>query len=313
MTSRQFDKRNVISIKINEDDFNSFLIGMDIDDNGSPLYRLEDFSKSIINAIPEYVFAEYESEPLDVEKMREAAACIYKVEEFDLMRRWCLDEDPEACEKLKRYEEKVMRRGEFGELILHLLLRDFKNTVPLISKVYFSNSSNLAVHGFDAVHISKDGQKLWLGESKIYSDCKSGLKSLLSDLETHIKSDYLNEQFIVIKKNLKNNSIPQRDEWLKKLSLDSSSTLQSKISMINIPMLCICPSPKIYDTFKDLNCKEAVEFHEIEMRELKSYFDENNQHPLKNELNIILMLLPVRDKKELVKDLHTRLRNMQNI
>lgn len=35
MTSRIFDKNNVILLKINEEDLNSFLVDMDIDDQGS--------------------------------------------------------------------------------------------------------------------------------------------------------------------------------------------------------------------------------------------------------------------------------------
>ena len=35
--------------------------------------------------------------------------------------------------------EKYKKRGEFGELILHLILRDFFETVPLLSKIYFKD------------------------------------------------------------------------------------------------------------------------------------------------------------------------------
>ena len=33
-----------------------------------------------------------------------------------------------------------------------------------------------------------------------------------------VARDYLNEQFVIIKKNLENNSIPQREEWLERLT-----------------------------------------------------------------------------------------------
>lgn len=57
MTSRIFDKNNVILLKINEEDLNSFLVDMDIDDQGKPKYCLDEFTKAICNTIPEYVFA----------------------------------------------------------------------------------------------------------------------------------------------------------------------------------------------------------------------------------------------------------------
>ena len=60
MVNRIFDKKNVILLKVNEDDLNTFLVDMDIDDEGNPKYCLDDFTKAICNTIPEYVFAQYE-------------------------------------------------------------------------------------------------------------------------------------------------------------------------------------------------------------------------------------------------------------
>ena len=48
MTSRIFDKNNVILLKINEEDLNSFLVDMDIDDQGKPKYCLDEFTKAIV-------------------------------------------------------------------------------------------------------------------------------------------------------------------------------------------------------------------------------------------------------------------------
>ena len=38
MANRIFDKKNVILLKVNEDDLNTFLVDMDIDDEGNPKY-----------------------------------------------------------------------------------------------------------------------------------------------------------------------------------------------------------------------------------------------------------------------------------
>ena len=86
MANRIFDKKNVILLKVNEDDLNTFLVDMDIDDEGNPKYCLDDFTKAICNTIPEYVFAQYEDPNIPqndiVEKLREAAHCIYKIKDF---------------------------------------------------------------------------------------------------------------------------------------------------------------------------------------------------------------------------------------
>ena len=106
MTNRIFDKKNVILLKVNEDDLNTFLVDMDIDDVGNPKYCLNDFTKAISNTIPEYVFAQYEDSKIPqndiVEKLREAAHCIYKIKDFQLMKQWCVDKDINAYNELKK-------------------------------------------------------------------------------------------------------------------------------------------------------------------------------------------------------------------
>jgi hypothetical protein len=224
------------------------------------------------------------------------------------MRRYYLFGDLQAKQELDKSSYK--NRGEFGELILHLLLRDFKGTIPLVSKVYFKDSSGVPAHGFDTVHISPNEKVLWLGESKFYSDGKQGIRELLKDLENHFKKEFLDEQFIIIKKNLECNEIPQRQQWICELS--NCNKLSDKLNMINIPMLCTYEND-IYEKFDDLNEQDAVDYHELNVRELKKYFDDKNAHPLKSRLNVILFLLPVKNKKELITLLHEKLWHMQSM
>ncbi len=133
-------------------------------------FRLEPLVDVIRSVIPEFAFGFHEGEQLSlaesIEKVRLAAHTIY-----------CTD--------------KYKKRGEFGELILHLLLRDYHQTIPLISKIYFKDSVNVAVHGFDAVHVSIHGdeKKLWLGESKIYESGSIEIKALVGDFIDHFKAD----------------------------------------------------------------------------------------------------------------------------
>lgn len=310
MSNRIFDKKNIIISRITEDDLNSFLVDIDIGDDGQAYYPLDELASCIINTIPEYVFAQYENPEIPqtdaVEKLREAAHSIYKIKDFDIMRKWYLEHDKDAKSKIEKMPAN--RRGEFGELLLHLLLREFKGTIPLVSKVYFKDATGVPAHGFDAVHISPDQKIMWLGESKFYVDGKAGIKDLVEDLTKHFNRNFLDEQFMIIKKNLENNSIPQRDEWIR--TLNNCSKLREKINIINIPMLCTYTND-IYNCFSDLTATTAVTYHESNVQELKSYFDKINCHPLKAQLNVILMLFPVRNKKELVTKLHEKLWHMQ--
>ena len=215
-----FDKKNVILIRVDDSDLASFLVDSDINDTGDYEWRIKELAEAVINVVPEYVFANHMGGSIlqtdIIDAVRESAKALYKVKEYDLMRRYCIDNDQDALIELQKGGYK--NRGEFGELLLHLLLREYKGTIPLISKVYFKDSTGVASHRYDAVHITPDKQILWLGESKLYGDVKDGLKALLQDLDEHFKKDYINEQFSIIKKNLENHSIPQRDEWVVKLS-----------------------------------------------------------------------------------------------
>ena len=104
MGNRIFDKKNIIVSKVNEDDLNSFLVDMDIGDDGQPYYPIDELASCIINTIPEYVFAHYENPKIPqtdaVEKLREAARSIYKIKNFDIMRRWYLEHDERRCLKI---------------------------------------------------------------------------------------------------------------------------------------------------------------------------------------------------------------------
>ena len=139
---------------------------------------------------------------------------------------------------------------------------------------------------------------------------KKGIKALVQDLNEHINTDYLNDQFLIIEKNLDNNSIPNRDKWID--TIRSCKKLGDKLNIINIPMLCTY-TDDIYEKFNDMNDSKAMQYHEVGIRELKKYFDKQNKMPLKNRVNIILMLFPVNNKDELVINLHKRLWHMQNI
>lgn len=312
MNKRFFDTQNVILLKVDEADLNSFLVDMDLDDDGQYSFQLEPFANAIMGTIPEYVFADYKGSSLSlvesVSRLKEAAKSIYKIKEYETMYRAYVKNDAEALAEIETQGYK--NRGEFGELLLHLLLRDFKGTIPLISKVYFKDSSGVPAHGFDAVHITPDDRILWLGESKFYSDAKRGIDALLEDLDEHFKRDYLNEQFVIIKKNLENNSIPQREEWIERLT--ACTRLRDQLSMINIPMLCMYPHD-VYKKFTNMSGATATTYHEANIRELKSYFDSHNKHPLKTSLNVILLLFPIESKRALVTCLHEKLWHMQNI
>lgn len=148
-----FGSENVIIEHISEADLKTYFVGFDIDDKSERYYRLENLVTKLEDVIPEFAFGMH-GKTIDkinaVNMIREAAKSIYKIKEFEETRMIYL------CGKHIPDDDigkNYLRRGEFGELILHLLLRDFHRTVPLLSKIYFKDAYGSTTHGFDAVHI----------------------------------------------------------------------------------------------------------------------------------------------------------------
>lgn len=203
---------------------------------------------------------------------------------------------------------KYERRGEFGELILHLLLRDFCGTVPLVSKIYFKDSINHAVHGFDSVHVSEaDGQKrrLWLGESKLYADGKAGVAELARDVANHIAADYLRSEFTLVSRKI---PADFKDVHHWRALMDKHQKLDKIYSSIVIPLVCTYTSP-LFETHTEESEAYFSDF-EKEMRALLDHFEDKC---IQTDVELLLMLLPVESKSELNSALDDRLRAMQKM
>ena len=249
-------------------------------------FRLQPLVDIIRSVNPELALGYYAGEKIPltemVEKLKEAAETVYTT-------------------------EKYQRRGEFGELILHLLLRDFCKTIPLVSKIYFKDSHNVTIHGFDGVQVTieKEEKKLWLGESKLYIDGTKGVKDLAEDLMKHIEADYLRREFVLLSRKLPKN-VPDREYWLE--LMDKHQTLENIYSNIVIPMVCTYSS-KIFENHQ-LETQKYIEEFEEECKKLWKIF---NTKSIKTSVDVILMLLPVPNKDELNCELHKRLKAMQNV
>jgi len=307
-----FDSEKIIEERISEADLKTYLVGFDIDDEGENKYRWKELINLLQNVIFEFAFGHHldpDSTKL-IDQLSDAAKSIYKIEEFRKVKEIYVDNSgyiDDDDEDLKKY----LKKGEFGELILHLILRDFHNTIPLLSKIYFKDSYGVTVHGFDAVHIQPDNKTIWLGESKLYTDGKKGVEALIQDIKEHFQRDYLNNEFVIISKKIEPyDNIPQKEEWLK--LMNKKSKLKDVLNSVTIPLLCTYSSNN-FTKHNDENLKEFIEDYEKEVRNLKKHFDEKNDHPLKSDLNIILLLFPVQCKNELIRRMHKKLHILQGL
>jgi len=203
--------------------------------------------------------------------------------------------------------EKFKRRGEFGELLLHIAIRQVFNSLPAVSKIYYKSAANDTVKGFDAVHVvgPPDDLELWLGEAKFYSDISRAISDVAAELRKHTDTDYLRDEFSLIVNKI-DESWPHAPV-LKRL-LQPEVSLDEVFKRVCIPVLLTYDSNCV-GQHSGCNAKyeqafrAEVELHQTRFRESK----------LPEEIRIHLFLLPLLKKSELVKVMDRKLQGWQKL
>lgn len=193
--------------------------------------------------------------------------------------------------------DKFRSRGEFGELILHIVLRQCFKTIPAISKIFFKDSRNDTVKGFDSVHVIYDGQSLdlYLGEVKFYTDINSAIRDVIEELRLHTERDYLRSEFSAIL-NKMDTDFPLADQL--KALLHANKSLDQIIDRIVIPVLLtydsqtIAKFDRVTDEFK----------YEIEMEVTKNW-NKFCEKGVPKDFRIELILLPIKSKQTFINSL----------
>lgn len=203
--------------------------------------------------------------------------------------------------------DKYDRRGEFGELLLHALLRETVQTEPAISKIFFKDAVNNTVKGFDAIHVvdTLSGLELWLGEVKFYKDIGQAITDVTKELKAHFEDDYLKREFLLITNKLD-------PSWsgtskLKQL-LHRNVSLDDVVSAIVVPVLLTYESTTTQAYTK--TCAEYTQKLEDELQKLHARFKMANSV---TRVRIELFLFPMVSKQDLLDQLHKRLVAAQNI
>lgn len=311
--TRAIEVRSILSCKINEANLYSYFIDFDIDENGDLEQMLNKFVHLLTEEIPSFALGYHQGKMVAQEDifriMIEAANSIYKIDAYEKVAQTYLNGDSLNDD----VQDKYLRRGEFGELILHFILKYFFNTLPLVAKIYFKDSYGHAVHGFDSVHINADTNTLWLGESKLYTDGSKGIDALIEDLFDHFNSNYFESEFTIISKRIKDTkenleeSGANPDYWIK--LLNTYTKLSEKLGRIIIPMFCA------YETnvFSKYNTSDFDRKYIEEIQKLNDRFiSKKITHPWHQYLNIIIILVPMESKRKLISALHNKLKILQS-
>ena len=208
-----------------------------------------------------------------------------------------------AAETVYR-SSKYASRGEVGEILLHAIIRQEFSSVPAISKIFFKDSPNDTVKGFDAVHVveATDGLELWLGEVKLYQDVASAVRDVVHELNQHTQISYLRSEFAAIWRKV-DQEHPHRAA-LERL-LASNVTMDEVFERLCIPVLLTYDSTTVAAHVRTDAAYETAITAEFEKHHQR--FCTSN---LPAEIKIILILLPMNNKAKLLERFDAKLKGM---
>ena len=200
--------------------------------------------------------------------------------------------------------EKYQKRGEFGELLLHALIREVFDSQPAISKLYYKSAVNDTVKGFDAVHIVEEGGELelWLGEVKFYKEIKAAIREVVVEIKAHLDSDYLRNEFILIASKIDQTWI-HAEKLLRLIS--ERTSLDTVFKRVCIPVLL---------TYESTTVTAHRAISEAFYKALKKEIEEIHQNFSEAgipDIKIHMFLVPLGEKTKLIDALHQKLEGMQ--
>jgi len=238
-------------------------------------WRSKELAQHIMEWIPEVVLRKREIESIGSHNM------------VEMMRR--------AIHHLSTYTD-ITTRGEIGEILLHIAIRQTCATTPVISKIFFKDSPGDTVKGYDCVHSVYNDNKLelWLGEAKFYSDIDDAISKAISSLKKATQTDYLRTEFSAIL-----NKIDLSDKLGNRVAelINSHNSLDEIFDKIVIPVLLTYDSETLQRHKQDtLHFTREIKQESFSIRH--KFFRSAKYIPVK----IILFTIPLNTKQALIRD-----------
>ncbi|MFF3402161.1 DUF1837 domain-containing protein [Streptomyces sp. NPDC002659] len=214
--------------------------------------------------------------------------------------------------------DKYHRRGEFGELLLHVALREVFSTQVAVSKIYFKDASNDTVKGFDAVHVVEtvdDKLELWLGEVKFYKELAPAIRDVVQELHDHVNADYLRSEFLAIEGKV--DPSWKHSQTLQQM-IHQNVSLDDVFDNITIPVLLTYDSRVVDNRVAELKSNPSASpsdtmaaYRASFEAEVRNGWDRFVAAGLPERVRIRLILVPLHIKSVLIAALHERLKSWQ--
>jgi len=249
-------------------------------------WRSQQLAEHLIEWLPEFALGEEQRAALRTHNavglLREAARIVYTTDKYG-------------------------KRGEFGELLLHVALRQVFNTAPAISRIFFKDAPNDTVKGFDSVHMvdGRDGLEIWLGEAKLYADGENAIAAAAESVNKHLQADYLRQEFVAIGRKV-SPANPRAAEIAE--LLHRNRTLDAIAKRLVVPVFVGHDS-----AIMARHTASTREYRDELERELRSMAQSFVSLTPSVPVRVHLIVLPTNTKAKLVDALDGRLKALQRI
>ncbi len=190
-------------------------------------------------------------------------------------------------------------KGDYGELLLFLILKVFFKSEKLVTKVKLK-TGNQEVYGYDCAHytIENDEPVLWLGESKFYSTFSGALTKAFESLEEHCCQNFTLNEFSFLEPHIElNKDFPHYDKIREQLKgIKSFDEIK-----IKVPVFITYDCSKIKKHTTTSNPEFLADFQNEFSERCKSIEGKNLK--LNSNFELLFIILPLESVEEIKNQL----------
>ena len=194
-------------------------------------------------------------------------------------------------------DRQLQQKGDYGELLLFLILEVFYPARKFVTKVRLRTSRKDEIKGYDCAHfaIEDDEVSLWLGEAKFHKSFSTGIFEAIRSIKDHLKINSIKQELSILEGNVE--ILGEEREILE-------GYLQSGISVdkmnFKIPILITYDSKSVAN--HNSICDEFLQ--ELNEELTKKYSSiENREIEIPSNVILKFILLPLETVEEIKKRL----------
>lgn len=166
------------------------------------------------------------------------------------------------------------KKGDYGELLLFLILDVIYNVPKFVTKVRLRSSMSEQIKGYDCAHVTIENEEpcLWLGEAKFHQSFATAVSEAFKSLNEHMETSYLEDELKILGGNIEwNKTLPNYDNLKKAFQGRSIDRIKFKIPiLLTYDSNSVKNNAALDDQFKESLTNEiAAHYATIEKKNFK--------------------------------------------